>query len=269
MNGRKPACFLARVCVRDGSQAIDLPMSAATVLVVEDDSSIRRGLVDALRFAGYQVVECGDGLGASKLAIESNIDLMLLDVILPGQDGFSILQIVRDAKPTLPVIMVTARGSEHDRVHGLKHGADDYIIKPFSALEVLARVEAVLRRSPARPLRFHTLRHNGRCIHIARREVAFSDGVVHQLTEREIAILAYLASHRDRTIDRRELLQNVWGLDPKGMETRTVDMHIARLREKIGDDSAAVKDSVVQSESSFILTVRGKGYKLATSVQIQ
>ena len=241
-------------------------MSAATVLGIEDDSSIRRGVVDALRYAGYKVLECSDGGGAARLAIESPIDLLLLDVILPRQDGFAILQHVRQAKPTLPVIMVTARGSERDRVHGLKHGADDYVIKPFSALELLARVEAVLRRSPARPLSVRTLRLDGRCIQLNRREIVLHNGTVHAISERETAILAYLAAHRDRTIDRRELLQHVWGLDPKGMETRTVDMHIARLREKIGDVSSGDGDL---HDSSFVFTVRGKGYQLGLGVRVQ
>jgi DNA-binding response OmpR family regulator len=114
-------------------------------------------LVDALHYAGYGVIECDNGNAAATMAIESDIDLALLDVMLPGRDGFSILEEVRASKPTLPVIMVTARGAEKDRVHGLTHGADDYIIKPFSALELLARVEAVLRRSPSRPMAVRNL----------------------------------------------------------------------------------------------------------------
>ena len=123
-------------------------MAIMRILTVEDDAAIRRGIVDALRYSNYRVLECAEGIAAAKLAIESCIDLVLLDVMLPGRDGFTILEELRAAKPTLPVIMVTARGAENDRIRGLRHGADDYVVKPFSALELLARVEAVLRRSP-------------------------------------------------------------------------------------------------------------------------
>ena len=221
-----------------------------TILVIEDDASIRRGLVDALQFAGYRVLQCDNGARAASTAIESNIDLVLLDVMLPGRDGFSILSELRKAKPTLPVIMVTARGAESDRVRGLCDGADDYVVKPFSALELLARVEAVLRRSPERPTDVHTLRANNLTIDLDRRELRNGSAEAEQLTEREADILRYLAGNRDRAVDRDELLHRVWGLNPRGIETRTVDMQIARLREKLGDET-------------LIQTVRGKGYKLS------
>jgi DNA-binding response OmpR family regulator len=229
-------------------------MRDCTILVVEDDASIRRGLVDALQYAGYSVLQCGDGSAAAKMVIEAALDLVLLDVMLPGRDGFSILEELRRARPTLPVIMVTARGGETDRVRGLTNGADDYVVKPFSALELLARVEAVLRRSPERPADVHTLRMNGCVIDLDRREIRrHADAQVVSLSEREAAILRYLAGNRARAVDRDELLHRVWGLDPRGLETRTVDMHIARLREKLGD-------------AQTIQTVRGKGYMLGEGV---
>src|SRR5688572_6691933 len=172
-------------------------MPSCRVLVVEDDASIRRGLVDALQYAGYGVVQCDNGASAAQVAIESAIDLVLLDVMLPGRDGFSILNELRQAKPTLPVIMVTARGAESDRVRGLCDGADDYVVKPFSALELLARVEAVLRRSPERPTDVHTLRANNLVIDLDRRELRNGSSQSEQLTEREADILRYLASNRD------------------------------------------------------------------------
>lgn len=230
-------------------------MSTCTVLVVEDDASIRRGLVDALQYAGYSVLQCGDGAAAAKMAIESTLDLVLLDVMLPGRDGYSILEELRQARPTLPVIMVTARGAESDRVRGLNNGADDYVVKPFSALELLARVEAVLRRSPERPGNVHALQVDGMVINLDRREIIQKNGTVHQLSEREASILHHLAANRARAVDRDELLHRVWGLNPRGIETRTVDMHIARLREKVGED--------------VIQTVRGKGYMLADSVNLE
>jgi len=233
-------------------------MPRSVVLVVEDDAAIRRGIVDALRYAGFDPLECDNGRAAVELALESEIDLVLLDIMLPELDGFSVLERLRRTHPTLPVIMVTARGAEEDRVRGLTDGADDYVVKPFSAKELLARVDAVLRRSPQRSSDVSGLRVDSRTIDLDRREVSWPDGTTRQLTEREVAILRYLAVSRDRAVDRKELLHHVWGLNPKGIQTRTVDMHIARLREKLGDDPA---------EPRIILTVRGKGYMLAGAVQ--
>lgn len=230
-------------------------MSKTTVLVVEDDPAIRRGLADALAYAGYGVLECGEGDKAAPLAMESSIDLVLLDVMLPRKDGFEILRELRAARPTLPVIMVTARGTETDRVRGLSNGADDYVVKPFSALELLARVEAVLRRSPGRPMDVKTLRIDEGEIDLQRREVRTGSDDAQQLSEREVGILRHLAANRSRAVDRDELLQQVWGLNPRGLETRTVDMHIARLREKIGEH--------------VIVTVRGKGYMLGEAVKAE
>ena len=220
-------------------------MSRPVVLVVEDDTAIRRGLVDALRYAGYEVLESDNGSGGLELAIESPVDLVLLDVMLPKLDGFGVLKELRRSQPTLPVIMVTARGAEEDRVRGLTDGADDYVVKPFSAKELLARVDAVLRRSPQRSADVEALRFDGRMIDLARREVTSADGSTRQLTDREVAILRYLAVSRKRAVDRRELLQHVWGLNPRGIHTRTVDMHIARLRSKL-EDAALFRKVIVQ-----------------------
>ena len=235
-------------------------MARGSVLVVEDDPAIRRGLVDALSFAGYSVTESPDGSDAVQLALELPIDLVLLDVMLPGLDGFTILEQLRQSKPTLPVIMVTARGAEDDRIHGLKVGADDYVVKPFSAKELLARVEAVMRRSPERPSDVRSLRANGLTIDLQRQEIVLADGTRRELSERETSILSYLASSRQRAIDRGELLQHVWGLNPRGIQTRTVDMHIARLREKLTDGTG---------NKPIIVTVRSKGYMLADFVEIE
>lgn len=234
-------------------------MSHPTVLVIEDDTPIRRGLVDALQFAGYSVLEAADGRSGAALAIEGTIDLVLLDVMLPGRDGFSILDDLRRARPTLPVIMVTARGGEDDRVRGLVNGADDYIIKPFSARELLARVEAVLRRSPERPSDVHSLRLGRTVVRLDRGEVIEGGHVEATLSQRECSILRYLACNAGRAIARDELLHRVWGLDPRGVETRTVDMHVARLREKLAASA---------NERKIIQTVRGKGYMLAADVEV-
>src|SRR6266536_995710 len=125
-------------------------MDTRRILVVEDDSAIRRGIVDALKFAGYEVLQAANGNDGMAQGLRATIDLLMLDLILPGPSGFEILKAVRAARPTLPVIILTARGEEADRVQGLRLGADDYVVKPFSVRELLARVEAVLRRSPER-----------------------------------------------------------------------------------------------------------------------
>ncbi len=235
-------------------------MTQQTILVVEDDTAIRRGLVDALRYAGYGVLEAADGRRGAAMAVESSIDLVLLDVMLPGRDGYSILDDLRAARPTLPVIMVTARGSEDDRVRGLVSGADDYVIKPFSARELLARVEAVLRRSPERPSDVQSLRLGNMIVRLDRCEVVQAGACCATLSQREAGILRYLAANAGRIITRDELLHRVWGIDPRGVETRTVDMHVARLRDKL---------AVNEHDTEMIATVRGKGYMLSSEVEIE
>lgn len=229
-------------------------MPRGTVLVIEDDAAIRRGIVDALRFAGYKPLEATDGEAGLSDAIGADIDLVLLDILLPKKDGFSVLKELRKARPALPVICLTARGTEDDRVRGLQTGADDYVVKPFSAKELLARVEAVLRRSAERPRGIREIVIRGRTIDFERREIRWPDGARAELSEREAAILQYLAANRSRAIARDELLARVWGFDPRGVRTRTVDMHVARLREALRDDPAAPE---------VILTVRSEGYMLA------
>src|SRR5882724_11494581 len=220
-----------------------------SVLVVEDDPAIRRGIVDALRFGGFTVLEAADGAAGLASALGADLDLVLLDVLMPGMDGFAVLAELRRAKPSLPVIMVTARGAEDDRVRGLAGGADDYVVKPFSARELLARVAAVLRRSAERPRNVGRLDVAGRTVDFERREVTRPGAAAAQLSEREAAVLRYLAESDGRVVSRDELLQRVWGLDPKGVAaTRTVDMHVARIREKLGDDADAPR---------IVVTVRG------------
>ena len=229
-------------------------MNKTVVLVVEDDAAIRRGLCDALGHAGYSTHSCERGTEAVKLAVECAAELVLLDVMLPGMNGFDVLTELRRARPGVSVIMVTARGAEEDRVRGLCNGADDYVVKPFSARELLARVEAVMRRSAERPADVGELQFGGRVIDLKRSEVRWSDGEIRQLTQLESAVIQHLANNRTRAIDRRELLQHVWGLNPRGIHTRTVDMHVARLRSKLERDG---------NDRPIILTVRGKGYMLA------
>ena len=230
-------------------------MDAKRVLVVEDDTAIRRGLVDALRFAGYEVLQAANGQDGMSQALRATYDLLLLDLILPGQSGFEILKAVHEARPTLPVVILTARGEEDDRIKGLRLGADDYVVKPFSVRELLARVEAVLRRSPERPNPVDRFSLPDGVADLARREVRFADGQRCELSEREVDLLRYLASHPGRAISRSEILSRVWRLEAKHLETRTIDMHVAHLREKLRDNS---------TEPKVLLTVRGKGYMVAS-----
>ena len=229
-------------------------MTRPTILTIEDDAAIRRGMVDALRFAGYTALESGRGDEGLTMALEQDFDLLLLDLVLPGTPGLEILRRVREVRPTLPVIILSARGDEEDRVAGLKGGADDYVVKPFSVKELLARVEAVLRRSPQRPLDVESLPLPGGCADFARREIRFEDGARNELSEREVELLRYLAAHRGRAVSRDELLANVWRINPRGLPTRAIDMHVARLREKLRD---------VPDDPQVLLTVRGKGYMFA------
>jgi two-component system alkaline phosphatase synthesis response regulator PhoP len=232
-------------------------MSRKRVLVIEDDSAIRRGVLDALAFAGYATLEASEGIAGRCAALEAGYDLLLLDLVLPGRDGLEILREVRAARPNLPVIVLTARGSEDDRVRGLRLGSDDYVIKPFSVRELLARIEAVLRRSPERPTGVRRLEFAGGTADLERREVRFDDGRRAVLSEREHQLLHYLACHSGRAISREEILTRVWELDPSGVTTRTIDMHVARLREKLRDDP---------ERPQVVLTVRGRGYMLGAGV---
>jgi DNA-binding response OmpR family regulator len=226
-------------------------MMRQCILTIEDDVAIRRGIVDSLRFAGYNTIEAGDGQSGLEMASRRQFDLMLLDLVLPKRDGFEILREVRRLRPTLPVIVLTARGDEADRVRGLRDGADDYVVKPFSVKELLARVEAVLRRSAERPADVSEIAIPGGTIDLARREVRFAKAGRVELSEREAELLRYLAANAGRAVARDELLANVWRIPPRGVSTRTIDMHVTRLREKLHDDS---------TEPKVLLTVRGKGY---------
>src|SRR5437868_3092291 len=167
-------------------------MNGKRILVVEDDAAIRRGLVDALSFAGYATLEASEGAAALASALESDCDLLLLDLVLPGCDGLTVLHQLRGARSPLPVIVLTARGAEDDRVRGLGLGADDYVVKPFSIKELLARIEAVLRRVPERPKPAATLSFEGGQADLDGNDVRFDDGGRAELSDRERELLRYL-----------------------------------------------------------------------------
>jgi DNA-binding response OmpR family regulator len=226
---------------------------SARVAVIEDEAPIRRGVADALRASGYDVAEAADGAHGLEEAVRPGVDLVLLDLLLPRLDGLEVLRQLRQTRPSLPVIILTARGSEDDRVRGLKMGADDYVVKPFSARELLARVEAVLRRAVGRAPRVLQAQLGRAVIDFSRREIRWPERYRVELSEMESALLGYLVANQQRAVSREELLTHVWGIEPQSLETRTVDMHIARLRTKLRDPSG-------RKTPEAILTVRAHGY---------
>ncbi len=227
-------------------------MPAPTILVVEDDAAVRRGVVDALTFAGYEVLSAADGREGKEAALTARYDLLLLDLILPHFTGFEILEALQKERAGQAVIILSAKGEENDRVKGLKMGADDYVVKPFSARELLARVDAVLRRTTERQGLGEKHEVAGRTIDLTGAEIVY-EGVRQELSEREVGVLRYLIANPKRPIPREELLRHVWGIDPNRIETRTVDMHIAHIRKKLGDQDQGILE-----------TVRGRGYRLAS-----
>jgi DNA-binding response OmpR family regulator len=228
-------------------------MASARVVVIEDEPAIRRGVVDLLKTSGYQTAEAPDGEHGLEEAVRHGVNLVLLDLLLPRRNGLDVLADLRKVRPTLPVIILTARGTEDDRVRGLKMGADDYVIKPFSARELLARVEAVLRRSAAQPGAVAAARLGRATIDFERREVRWSERERGELSETEAAVLSLLVANHKRAVSRDELISRIWGLEPQGLETRTVDMHVARLRTKLRDPAGG-------KPLEAILTVRAHGY---------
>ncbi len=232
-------------------------MARARVLIVEDDAGVRKAVADALDAFGYDSAVAKDGQEGLSRALGEAFDLVLLDVRMPRMDGHALMAELRRARPGLPVIFLTARGESGERVKGLRGGADDYVVKPFGTEELIARIEAVLRRSPERPTSVGAIVLDGLSVNLERREVTREGHEATRITEKEVALLAYLAGSPGRAISRDELLSRVWGLDPRGMRTRTVDMAVARLREQLGDDP---------TDPKVIVTVRGKGYMLAGHV---
>jgi len=226
----------------------------ARILIVEDEAAIRDGLTDVLIYHGFDVEAVADGREGLAKALRGRFDLILLDVMLPGRDGFSICDEVRKVDRGQPIIMLTAKTSDSDIVNGLALGADDYVAKPFSIAQLVLRIKAVLRR--ARPeLDAETLIRLDGGIEIDTRNLSGRRGDERiAFTRREIEILRYLHANADRPVSREELLTRVWGYD-RGVEieTRTVDIHVAKLRRKIESDPKS---------PSRLVTVRGAGYRL-------
>lgn len=227
----------------------------ARILVVEDEVAIRTGLVDVLVFHGYDVASADDGKTGLDLALSGSFDLMLLDIMLPVMNGFDVCNALRDANRELPIIMLTAKVSDDDIVRGLRLGADDYVAKPFSVEQLMLRIAAVLRRTQ-RPeiqtIRLATGDAGEIVIDTANLAAAAGDRQI-TFTRREMDILEYLSAHTERAVPRDELLTEVWGYANADIETRTVDIHIAKLRRKLEPDP---------KQPMHLTTVRGAGYRL-------
>lgn len=219
------------------------------ILLVEDDAPLRDGLADLLRGAGHDCEAVGDGLAALARGADPAIDLLLLDLMLPGLDGIEVCRRLRVLRPGLPVLMLTARGAEDDKVAGFAAGADDYLSKPFGTRELLARIEALSRRRHGSAGDCETIAADDCLIDLGRCE-ARRNGRRIPLTPREAAILRWLFRHRARVVCRTELLEHVWGY-AGDVRTRTVDMTIANLRQKIERDPA---------RPALVVTVKGLGY---------
>ena len=219
------------------------------VLIVEDEQALREGLTDLLLAAGHEVVAFEHGKGAIEAGTEEVFDLVLLDLMLPDIDGIEVCRRLRRARPSLHILMLTARGSEDDKVAGLDAGADDYLTKPFAVRELLARIAALGRRVAAVPSEPEIIESDGCTLDLGRLE-AIRDKEVVSITPREVGILRWLYRHRARAVSRAELLERIWG-SSGDLQTRTVDMTIANLRQKIERDP---------SDPKILLTVTGTGY---------
>lgn len=224
---------------------------AQTILIVEDDAAMRRGLEDNLEIEGYDVVSASTMRDGRVAAMKRNPDLIILDVMLPDGDGIELCKQLRAEGCNEPIIMVTAKGAEMDKVLALEIGADDYVVKPFSLRELLARIHARLRRSqiqepPQGPVRIGAAEIDFESHRVTR------EGRLLETSAKEIELLRYLISHRGEVISRDALMVAVWGHE-SGVVTRTVDNFIVRLRKKLEPDPA---------HPQFLLTVHGRGYKL-------
>ena len=224
------------------------------ILLVEDERGLVVTLGDRLHSEGYQVETAGDGKEGLDRATQEPYDLIVLDIMLPRKNGLDVCRDLRQGGLTTPILMLTARGQTVDKVLGLKLGADDYVTKPFDMHELLARVEALLRRAPSTPPGPGTIHQFGSIRVDLRRAEATCDGKPVPLTAREFQLLRYFLEHREATLTRKELLKEVWGYSAL-TSTRTVDVHVAGLRQKLETDP---------SHPKFILTVQGLGYKFVS-----
>jgi DNA-binding response OmpR family regulator len=226
-------------------------MSSKRILLVEDEAGLVLTLTDRLEMQGYAVESAADGAAGLEKALANSYDLIILDVMLPQMNGFEVCRKLREHGSMVPILMLTARGQLADKVHGLKTGADDYLTKPFEVMELLARIEALLRRAPQASVP-EALRFGPAEVDFKRGEARVNGAPVN-LSAREFQLLRYLAERRGEVVSRAELLKDVWGYTCAPL-TRTVDVHITWLRQKLEEDP---------KHPRHILTLRGAGYKLA------
>ncbi len=223
------------------------------LLIVEDEAAIRTGLCDVFVYHGFEVESAADGNDGLAMARAGRFDLILLDVMMPGMDGFSVCNAIREDDPAQPIILLTAKSADEDIIQGLTLGADDYVTKPFSVAELVLRVQAVLRRSHPPSESAPRLTIGDIVIDRANRSAEHKREML-KFTARELEILDYLAQHHERPVSREELLHKVWGYArDTTIETRTVDIHIAKLRRKLEPDPANPR---------YLVTLRGAGYRL-------
>jgi two-component system response regulator RegX3 len=223
------------------------------LLIVEDEAAIRHGLVDVFVYHGFEVEAADHGDTGLKLALSGRFDLVLLDVMLPGRNGFDVLAAIRADDREQAVILLTAKASDADVIAGLSLGADDYVAKPFSVAQLVLRVQAVLRRTLTTPEGTSIVLRADFVVDV-RNLCAHTPGGDVSFTRREMEVLQYLAAHSERPVPREELLHKIWGYARHlQIETRTVDIHIAKLRRKIEPDSR---------QPQHLLTVRSGGYRL-------
>lgn len=220
------------------------------LLLVEDEPSLAIVLADRLEREGYSVSTVDNGNAAIAMALRDGFHVVVLDVMIPGRNGFEVCRELRSQGSTVPVLMLTARGEVRDRVAGLKTGADDYLTKPFDTAELLARIEALLRRSKGVPVVSNTYQFSGVQVNTQRREV-FRNGEPVTLSAKEYQLLCYLLERPGIVVSRDELLEQVWGYRAV-TNTRTVDVHLAQLRSKLEADP---------KQPRHLLTVHGSGYK--------
>jgi two-component system response regulator RegX3 len=227
------------------------------LLIVEDETAIRTGLVDVFLYHGYDVEFAVDGPTGLAMAQSGRYDLIVLDVMLPGRNGYEVCEAIREDDREQPIIMLTAKSGDTDIIQGLALGADDYVTKPFSVAQLVLRVQAVLRRARVAANNEASI-HLASGIEIDTRNMNAKIGANEvRFTRREIEILQYLSEHSERPVPREELLHKVWGYARNlEIETRTVDIHIAKLRRKLEADA---------KQPTHLITVRGGGYRLVRS----
>ena len=241
-----------RVAGSSGRRQKESNRGKTCILIIEDEPAMVAALRDNLEFEGYDSMSAGDGQSGLTRALEEDPDLVLLDVMMPKMSGLDVCRALKAQRPSMPIIMLTARGQEIDKVVGLELGADDYVTKPFSIRELMARVKSVLRRSSARAPGVDIRRFGDVEVNIRGNEVRRAGKPV-ELSTKEFALLAYLISHPGETLSRSRLLDAVWGFQ-NYPSTRTIDTHIVHLRQKL---------EPVPDDPRFILTVHGIGYKFS------